>query len=141
MIFQFENQTVNFILWLVVGTIILGLFINLSIRFIVSKTKASDKVFMEFLVAFLGIFLIPIIAGAIGSILTAIGSLPAMLPWGGNFMGLLVPVVQYLMFLIAIKFLLDEDWGHATWISLIAMFLLYFLYSCFPILYTYIGTL
>ncbi|MCP4760252.1 MAG: hypothetical protein GY870_00625 [archaeon] len=140
MIFQFGNSQIDFIVWLIVGTIILGLFINLSVRFIVSKTKASDKKLMAFLVAFLGLFLIPIIAGAIGMILTAIGSLPAMLPWGGNYMGLLVPVVQYLLFLITVKFLLDEDWGDATWISLIAMFLLFFLYSCFPVLYTFIGS-
>ncbi|MHA1729249.1 MAG: hypothetical protein ACTSWY_11020 [Promethearchaeota archaeon] len=138
MIFQLNlDPTLEFIIWLIVATIIVGLFINLATRWIVSKTKASDKLLMEFLAALIGVFLVPLIAGAIGFVLTAIGNLPAMLPWGANYMAVLVPVIQYLLFLIIIKFLLAEDWNDAVWITLIALFLLFFLYSCFPILYKF----
>jgi len=139
MLMQTDNDTVNFIIWLIIGTIILGIFIYLAVRFIVSKTKANDKKIMCLIIALIGLLVIPLISGIIGTVLTLIGSLPETIS-GANYMGQLVPIIQYLLFLIVIKFLLDEDWGTATWISLIALFLLFFLYSCFPILYTYLGS-
>ena len=136
MIFQLNlDPTIEYIVWLIIGTIILGLFIYLSTIWLVSKTKAKDKLVMEFLAAFLCIFLLPIITGAIGYVLNLIGSLPALLPWGANYMGDLVPVVAYLLFLIIIKFLLGIEWSNSVWISLITLFLLYFLYSFFPVLH------
>ena len=132
------DPTVEFIIWLIIGTIIVGLFIFLATWLIVSKVKAKDKLIMEFLAAFLGIFLLPIISGAIGYILNAIGSVPDMLPWGGNYMGLLLPVIEYLLLLIILKFLLNTEWSNAVWISLITLFLLYLMYSFFPILYTFL---
>jgi hypothetical protein len=142
MLFQLGLEpTMEFIVWLIIGTIILGLMIFLATWIIVSKSKAKDKLIMGFIAALIAILIIPLVAGAIGQVLTAIGSIPESFPWSGhNFMGLLVPVVQFLLFLILIKLLMSEDWGHATWITLIAMFLLYFLYSCLPILYEFIGS-
>jgi hypothetical protein len=141
MIFQLNlNPTVEFIVWLIVGTIILGLFIYLAVWFIVSKTKAKDRLLMEFLAAFLGLLLLPVVAGAIGYVLDAIGSIPEALTWGHNYMGGLVPIVQYLLFIIIVKFLISIEWGNAVWITLIALFLLFLLYSFFPVLYTTLGT-
>ena len=141
MIFQLNlNPTIEFIVWLIVGTIILGFFIYLAVWFIVSKTKAKDRLLMEFLAAFLGILLLPVVAGAIGTVLDAIGSIPALLPWGENMIGGLVSIVQYLLFIIIIKFLISIDWGNAVWITLIALFLLFLLYSFFPVLYHTLGT-
>jgi hypothetical protein len=141
MIFQLDLPAPwDFIVWLIIGTIILGLFIYLAVWLIVSKTKAKDRLLMIFIAAFLGIFLLPIVAGAIGSILNAIGGIPALLPWGENNMGGLVPIVQYLLFIIIIKFLISLEWGNAVWITLIALFLLFLLYSFFPVLYAPLGT-
>ena len=132
------DPTIEFIIWLIVGTIIVGLFIYLATWLIVSRAKAKDKIIMIFIAAFLGIFLLPIISGAIGYILNAIGSIPALLPWGGNYMELLLLVIEYLLLLIILKFLLNTEWSNAVWISLITLFLLYLLYSFFPILYTFL---
>jgi hypothetical protein len=141
MIFQFDLPAPwDFIVWLIIGTIILGLFIYLAVWLIVSKTKAKDRLLMIFIAAFLGIFLLPIVAGAIGFVLNAIGEIPALLPWGENNMGGLVPIVQYLLFIIIIKFLISLEWGNSVWITLIALFLLFLLYSFFPVLYNTLGT-
>lgn len=137
MIFQLDLPAPwDFIVWLIIGTIILGLFIYLAVWLIVSKTKAKDRLLMIFIAAFLGIFLLPIVAGAIGIVLNAIGSIPDALPWGTNMMGGLVPIVQYLLFIIIVKFLISIEWGNAVWITLVALFLLFLLYSFFPVLYT-----
>ena len=110
---------------------------------IVSDTKARDKKFMEFLVAFIAVLILPFVAGAIGMVLNAIGNLLATLRsaidgGGQNFLGQLVPIIYFLMLLCLIKYLIDVTWEHSLWISLLTLFVMYIIYSLIPELYNFI---
>ena len=104
---------------------------------IVSKTKASDKKFLIILLAFICVLILPIILGAINSVLGAIGNLIAFS--GSNYLTQLTPVIGFLIILILTKFLIDLSWDQAVWISLLTLFFLFLLYTMIPELYGFLG--
>ena len=136
MIFQGE-ATLFFILWLIVATIIVALIIYIAVLLIASKTKASDKKFLIILLAFICVLIIPIVLGAINSVLGAIGNLIKFS--GSNYLTQLTPIIGFLIILILVKFFLDITWDHAVWISLTTLFFLFLLYTMIPDLYAFLG--
>ncbi len=127
----------EYIIGLIIGTILLFLFLYLAIKLKVSENKASSKKLMILLTAFLAVFLVPLIAGLIGMVLNFIGGAVAALRnlidgGGANQLGALVSIVIFLLFLIIVHWLIDLDWGDSTWVVLIALFFLYLLFSFFP---------
>ncbi|MCJ7649116.1 MAG: hypothetical protein MUP85_10930 [Candidatus Lokiarchaeota archaeon] len=136
MIFQGE-QTLFFVLWLIVSTIIVALIIYIAVLLIASKTKASDKKFLIILLAFICVLIIPIVLGAINSVLSAIGGIIAFS--GQNYLTQLTPIIGFLIILILVKFFLDITWDHAVWISLTTLFFLFLLYTMIPDLYSFLG--
>ncbi len=136
MLFQWES-TLFFILWLILATVIVALIIYISVLLIVSKTKASDKKFLIILLAFICVLILPIILGAINSVLGAIGNLIAFS--GSNYLTQLTPVIGFLIILILTKFLIDLSWDQAVWISLLTLFFLFLLYTMIPELYGFLG--
>jgi len=136
MIFQGES-TLFFILWLILATVIVALIIYISVLLIGSKTKASDKKFLIILLAFICVLIIPIILGAINSVLGAIGNLIAFS--GSNYLTQLTPIIGFLIILILTKFLIDLSWDQAVWISLLTLFFLFLLYTMIPNLYGFLG--
>ena len=142
MLFQAED-TLFFILWLVIATIVVFLIMFLSTRVVVSRTKASDKKIMIFLLAFIAVLLLPIIVNVIMIVLNAIGEGVAMLRdlldnGGENFLTHFGPIIFFLLLLALTKWLLDVTWEHALWISLLSLFILYLIYSLIPELYWFI---
>jgi len=136
MLFQGE-ATLFFILWLILATVIVALIIYISVLLIGSKTKASDKKFLIILLAFICVLIIPIILGAINSVLGAIGNLIAFS--GSNYLTQLTPIIGFLIILILTKFLIDLSWDQAVWISLLTLFFLFLLYTMIPELYGFLG--
>jgi len=136
MIFQGE-ATLFFVLWLIVATIIVALIIYIAVLLIASKTKASDKKFLIILLAFICVLIIPIVLGAINSVLEAIGNLIKFS--GSNYLTQLTPIIGFLIILILVKFFLDITWDHAVWISLTTLFFLFLLYTMIPDLYAFLG--
>ena len=136
MLFQGE-ATLLFILWLILATVIVALIIYISVLLIGSKTKASDKKYIIILLAFICVLIIPIILGAINSVLGAIGNLIAFS--GSNYLTQLTPIIGFLIILILTKFLIDLSWDQAVWISLLTLFFLFLLYTMIPELYSFLG--
>ena len=142
MLFQLD-PAVTLILGIIIGTIIVTLVLYLIVRIIESEHRANDKIYMIILEAFIAVFILPIILGAIGTVLGAIGDLVAgirsALDDGGvNYVVLLVPIFGFLILLALTKFLIDISWESALWISLILLFVLYIIYSIVPELYTFL---
>jgi len=136
MLFQWES-TLFFILWLILATVVVALIIYISVLLINSKTKASDKKFLIILLAFICVLIIPIILGAINSVLGAIGNLIAFS--GSNYLTQLTPIIGFLIILILTKFLIDLSWDQAVWIALLTLFFLFLLYTMIPELYGFLG--
>ncbi|MFX1356083.1 MAG: hypothetical protein ACFFA8_02255 [Promethearchaeota archaeon] len=136
MLFQWES-TLFFILWLVLATVIVTLIIYISTLLIESKTKASDKKFLIILLAFICVLIIPVVLGAINSVLSAIGDLLAFS--GSNYLTQLTPIIGFLIILVLTKFFLDISWDHAVWIALLTLFFLFLLYTMIPELYSFLG--
>jgi len=136
MIFQGE-QTLFFVLWLIIATIVVALIIYIAVLLITSKTKASDKKFLIILLAFICVLILPIVLGAINSVLGVIGNLIAFS--GSNYLTQLTPIIGFLIILILVKFFIDITWDHAVWISLTTLFFLFLLYTMIPGLYSFLG--
>ncbi|HEA70925.1 hypothetical protein LCGC14_0544010 [marine sediment metagenome] len=135
MLFQIDN-TVLFVIGLILATIILTLIIYIAVLLIVSKTKASDKIILIVLLAFICVLVIPLVLGAIGSVFGVFGQIP----WSdGNYLTLLIPVIGFLIIMILVKFLLDVAWDNAVWIALLTLFILFLLYTLVPSLATFLG--
>ena len=135
MLFQIDN-TVLFVIGLILATVILTLIIYIAVLLIVSKTKASDKTILIILLAFICVLVIPIVLGAIGSVFGIFSDIP----WSdGNYLTLLIPVIGFLIIMILVKFLLDVAWDNAVWIALLALFILFLLYTLVPGLATFLG--
>ncbi len=132
-----------FILWVVVATMILGLFIWLATRWISSKTKAKDKIVMIFLLALVMVLLIPLLESVLA---VALGAIDSVVGWpatqlsflgtGGGYLLALVGIVVFLVFMVFVKLFINETWSNSVWISLLSLFLLYLLYTLIPALYT-----
>ena len=139
----FQLETLFFILWLALATILTALILYISVYFVDSKTRASDKKWLILAVAFIAVLIIPVVVGAISMVLGAIGDLlkalrDAIDGGGANYLTLLAPIIAFLLLLIMVKFLVSESWEHALWISLITYFFLFILYCILPELYTFI---
>ncbi len=137
MLFQMDN-TVLFVIGLILATIILTLIIYIAVLLIVSKTKASYKTILIILLAFICVLVIPLILGAIGSVFGVFDQ--DNIPWSdGNYLTLLIPVIGFLIIMILVKFLLDVAWDNAVWIALLTLFILFLLYTLVPGLATFLG--
>jgi len=123
------DPTLEFVLWLILATVIVALILYIAVLLIVSKTKASDKKFLIILLAFICVLVIPLVLGAIGSIF----GIFSQIPWSdGNYLTLLIPIIGFLIVLVLVKFLLDVAWDHSLWISLLTLFVLFLLYTLIP---------
>jgi hypothetical protein len=136
MLFQLP-AAVLFILWLILATVIVALILFIAVLLIVSKTKASDKKFIIILLAFIFVLIIPIVLGAVNTVLGAIGD-PIALS-GTNYLTRLTPIIGFLMILILVKFLIDIAWDNAVWVSLLTLFILFLLYTLIPELANFLG--
>jgi hypothetical protein len=126
-----------FVLWLILATVIVALLMYLSVLLIASKTKASDKKIIIVILAIVFVLVIPIILGAINTVLGAIGNLVAFS--GSNYLPQLTPILGFLIILILVKFFLDLSWDQAVWVSLLTLFFLFLLYTMIPELYSFLG--
>ncbi|MBD3212199.1 MAG: hypothetical protein GF311_06270 [Candidatus Lokiarchaeota archaeon] len=136
MLLQGTNPII-FLLGIIIGTVILGLIIYLAVLLIESKTKASDKVVLIFLLALITILILPPVLGAVGQVLSAIGDVFVAIRdvfggGGANYLVLLVPIVGFLLLLVLTKFFIDIRWETSVWISLLTLFLLYILLTLIP---------
>ncbi|KKN16619.1 hypothetical protein LCGC14_0974110 [marine sediment metagenome] len=143
MLFQNADPLI-FIIWLILATVIVTLIIYIVVILLESKTRASDKKFVIFLLAFIIVLILPVVLNAIGMVLNAIGNALAearnALDNGGvNHVGDLVPVIGFLILLVLVKFLIDIPWDKSVWIALLVLFILYIMYSLLPELYTFLG--
>jgi len=134
------DNSLILIIGIIIGTIIVTLVMYLVIKAIESEHKASDKKFMILLLAFITVLLLPIVAGAIGMVLSALGDilveLRNLIDGGGrNFLVQLTAIIYFLMLLCLMKFLIDIKWESALWASLITLFIMYIIYTLIPELY------
>jgi len=137
---QFPTSSLILILGIIIGTIIVALVLYLIVRVLESEHKAKDKIWMIVIEAFIAVFVLPILLGAIASVLGAIGDLVAgirnALDGGGaNYVVMLTPIFGFLILLVLTKFLIDVPWDNALWISLVLLFILYIIYSIVPEFY------
>jgi len=142
MLFQIDN-TLFFILWLILATVIVFLIMYIAVLLVVSKTKARDKWVLILILAFIAVLVLPIIVGAIMMVLNLLGdglaTIRSVIDGGGhNFLGNFGPIIFFLLLLALTKFLLSISWEHALWVSLLTLFILYIIYSLIPELYTFI---
>ena len=137
MLFQIgQGDPLFFVLWLILATVIVALILYIAVLLIVSKTKASDKKFLIILLAFICVLVIPLVLGAISTVLGVFGGIP----WSdGNYLMLLVPIIGFLIIMILVKFLLDVAWDNSVWISLLTLFFLFLLYTLIPGLASFLG--
>jgi len=138
MLFQAED-TLIFVVWLILATVLVALILYIAVLLIVSKTKASDKKFLIILVAFLCVLIIPIVLGVVNDGLAAIGDPIAETLENSNYLTQLTPIIGFLIVLVLIKFLIDIAWDHAVWVSLLTLFLLFLLYTLLPGLAEFLG--
>jgi len=144
MLFQISEATIWYIIWLVLATVIVALILYIAVRLVDSKLRASDKKWMILLIAFIMVLIIPLVVGAITTVLGVIGDLlaglrTALYPSGQNFLVQLAPVIAFLLLFILVKFLITDSWEHSIWISLITFFFLFLIYCVLPELYNYTG--
>ena len=138
MLFQFgTDDPVLILLSVLIGTIIVTLVLYIVVRLIESEQRANDKIWMIVLIAFLTVFIVPIILSAIGLVFSQIGNLVAgirdIIDGGGqNYLVAMVPIFGFLILLAINKFLLDISWESALWISLVLLFLLYLMFCILP---------
>jgi len=136
MLFQLDSNLM-FILWLILATVIVALILYISVLLIASKTKASDKKFIIIILAIIFVLILPIILGAISSVLGVIGNLVAFS--GSNYLPQLTPIIGFLIILLLTKFFISIPWDQAVWISLLTLFFLFLLYTMIPELYSFLG--
>ncbi|MHA1733873.1 MAG: hypothetical protein ACTSU5_18175 [Promethearchaeota archaeon] len=147
MLLQTTPNTIWFIVGLFVATIILWLVMYLVTRQIISKPFASDKKVMLLICAFLIVLLVPVVSGAVGSVLGALGGLIGDVRSAissqlivRNYLMLLVPIIAFLLTLLLVKFLIGVDhWDQALWIALISLLLLYLFYTIVPDIPAFLG--
>lgn len=138
MLLQSSNVFLT-IVFILIATILLWLMLWLASRLIISKSYASGKKIILLLAALILVLVIPLVGSGAGYVLGLIGNLFKSLrdiipPEGGgeNYVVQLVPIVVFFVFMLILKFIAGMDWRDATWISFIALLLLYCLYSLVP---------
>ncbi len=139
----FQMDTLSTVLWLILATVIVFLIMYRAVLLVVSKTKARDKWVLILILAFISVLALPIIVGAIMTVLNLLGdglaTLRSAIDGGGhNYLGNFGPIIFFLLLLALTKFLLSISWEHALWVSLLTLFILYIIYSLIPELYTFI---
>ncbi len=135
----FQGEPVWLIIGLILGTLLLFLALYVAEMYIISKTTAKDKKLMTLLVAFLGVFLVPILAGAIGQLFGIIGGAIAYIQGlmgiaPQNYLMNLVAVFAYLIFWVICKYLLSTTWEKSGYIALVGLIILYLIYTIFPMI-------
>ena len=98
---------------------------------------ANDKKLSLLLSSLIIVVVVALIVGLIGGVLEASGGAVASIRnaidgGGANFLGGLVPIISFLLIMVVLHFLVGMDWEKTTWIALIALFLLYLLFSLLP---------
>ncbi len=141
MLFQEGDDTLLFVLGLIIAVIIIALVIYIVVILVESKHKASDKVIMIFLLALIIVVLLPIILNAVGQVLNYIGQPIADIRGTTNYLMRLVIIFGFLLILVCTKYLIDLKWDSALWVSLIAIFILYIIFTLVPELYEFIWRL
>ena len=136
MLFQLDPN-LEFVLWLILATVLVTLILYIAVLLIASKTKASDKKFIIIILALIFVLILPIILGAINSVLSVVGNLVAVS--GENYLPNLTPIIGFLIILVLTKFLISIPWDQAVWISLLTLFFLYLLYTIIPQLASFMG--
>lgn len=136
-----QADTVMYLIAILIGTIIVTLVLFLAVILIESKQRAKDKIFMIIIIALFTVVVLPIIMNAISLVLNAIGDSLASIrnaidEMGVNHMFFLVPIFGFLILLAVNKFLLDISWETAVWITLIVLFVLFFMFCLLPELET-----
>ncbi len=136
-------DTLSTVLWLILATVIVFLIMYIAVLLVVSKTKARDKWVLILILAFIAVLLLPIIVGAIMTVLNLLGdglaALRSAIDGGGhNYLALFEPIIFFLLLLTLTKFLLGISWEHALWVSLLTLFILYIIYSLIPEFYTFV---
>lgn len=136
-------DTLSTVLWLILATVIVFLIMYIAVLLVVSKTKARDKWVLILILAFISVLALPIIVGAIMTVLNLLGDGLATLRSaiggdGHNYLGNFGPIIFFLLLLALTKFLLSISWEHALWVSLLTLFILYIIYSLIPELYTFV---
>jgi len=139
----FQMDTLSTVLWLILATVIVFLIMYIAVLLVVSKTKARDKWVLILILAFISVLALPIIVGAIMTVLNLLGdglaTLRSAIDGGGhNYLGNFGPIIFFLLLLALTKFLLSISWEHALWVSLLTLFILYIIYSLIPELYTFV---
>ena len=142
MLFQGDDSTIVFVLGLLIATIIVALVIYITVILIESKHKASDKTIMIILLALIIVFLLPIILNAVGEVLSRIGQpLADIMDPPNNYLTNLVPIIGFLLILVLAKLFISLDWESALWVSLLALFILYIIFTIVPDLYDFVWNL
>ena len=136
MLFQLDS-TLMFILWLILATVLVALILYIAVLLIASKTKASDKKFVIIILALIFVLILPIILGAVNSVLSVVGNLVAFS--GSNHLTQLTPIIGFLLILVLAKFFISIPWDQAVWIALLTLFFLFLLYTMIPELYSFLG--
>lgn len=139
----FQMDTLSTVLWLILATVIVFLIMYIAVLLVVSKTKARDKWVLILILAFISVLALPIIVGAIMTVLNLLGdglaTLRSAIDGGGhNYLANFGPIIFFLLLLALTKFLLSISWEHALWVSLLTLFILYIIYSLIPELYTFV---
>ena len=139
----FQMDTLYTVLWLILATVIVFLIMYIAVLLVVSKTKAKDKWVLILILAFVAVLVLPIVVGAIMTVLNFLGgglaSLRSAIDGGGhNYLANFGPIMFFLLLLALTKFLLGISWEHTLWVSLLTLFILYIIYSLIPELYTFV---
>lgn len=136
-----QTDTILYLIAILIGIIIVTLVLFLAVMLIESNQRAKDKILMIIIIALFTVVVLPIIMNAIGYVFSAIGDSLASIRnaidnRGANHMIFLVPIFGFLILLVVVKYLLDISWETAVWITLIVLFVLFFMFCLLPELET-----
>ncbi len=136
MLFQ-QTNALMYVIAILIGTIIVALVLFLAVLLIESKQRAKDKLLMIIIIALFTVVILPIIMNAIGLVFSAIGDSVASIRnaidnGGRNHMIFMIPIFGFLILLAVNKYLLDISWETALWITLIVLFVLFFMFCFLP---------
>lgn len=132
-----QADTVMYLIAILIGTIIVTLVLFLAVMLIESNQRAKDKILMIIIIALFTVVVLPIIMNAIGYVFSAIGDSLVSIRYaidqnGANHMIFMVPIFGFLILLAVNKYLLDISWETALWITLIVLFVLFFMFCLLP---------
>lgn len=97
---------------------------------------------MIILASFIITLVLPLVLGVISMLLQVLGDLLIVLRFdagGNNYLIKLVPILGLILILILYKYLIDIPWDKSLLISLLALLILYVIYSLIPEFYQFIG--